>query len=96
MIKIDSCKKAKLLRKFKTFGSAKGDGTVGHRCEVTIPKERSPVVLYRAEICFVEKNNKGGNSRPVTIIFTIHSLERIKDFTITAFPSFLTEDYSIQ
>ena len=88
MIKIDRCKKAKMLRKLKAFGSAKRNRTVRHRCEVTVSKERCPIMLYRAEICFVEKDNKGSNSGLVTIIFAIHSLECIKYFPVTAFHLF--------
>lgn len=49
---------------------------------------RCPIMLYRAEICFVEKDNKGSNSGLVTIIFAIHSLECIKYFPVTAFHLF--------
>ncbi|WP_278454934.1 hypothetical protein [[Ruminococcus] lactaris] len=54
MIKIDRCKKAKMLRKLKAFGSAKRNRTVRHRCEVTVSKEQLAKMFYDKEK--MEKN----------------------------------------
>ena len=88
MIKINRCEKTKMLWKLKAFGSAKRDRTIRHRCKIAISEKSRPVMLYRAEIGFIKKNNKRGNSGLITIIFPIHSFKRLEGFSIAAFHSF--------